>query len=88
MTCDFETFWCFLFSQTERILIYNGAGLWTIYLHDDISNVKREVRYVAIDLSKICVFGEMDMFIATGFNFYFKPDDMEKFMDIIEGIIR
>ena len=72
----------------ERILIYNGAGLWTIYLHDDISNVKREERYVAIDLSKICVFGEMDMFIATGFNFYFKPDDMEKFMDIIEGIIR
>ena len=70
----------------KRIFIYNGVGLWTIDLYNDIADFKREDSYLEIALSEICIFGQAGERICTGFKFFFdKVEDLDKFEHILNN---
>lgn len=73
----------------KRIFIYNGVGLWTIELYNDISDYKREDSYLEIALSEICIFGQAGERICTGFKFFFdNVEDLGRFEHIMNTIIK
>lgn len=73
----------------KRIFIYNGVGLWTIELYNDISDYKREESYLEIALSEICIFGQAGERICTGFKFFFdNTEELDKFENIMNNIIK
>ena len=71
----------------ENMYIYNGAGLWTIDINNNISDFHRDNMCIDISFSEICIFGEGDR-ICTGFKLYFNNDDINKFEEIMRNIIK
>ena len=73
----------------KRIYIYNGVGIWTIDIYNDISDYKKEDMCVDIALSEICIFGQDGERICTKFKFYFNNnEDLNRFEHIMNTIIK
>ena len=77
------------FTMTDKkIYIYNGVGLWTIDLYEDISDYKRHDMCIDIALSELCIFGSSGERMCTGFKLYFNNDDINKLEEILNSIIK
>ncbi len=73
----------------KKIYIHNGVGLWKIDLYNDISDYKKDNLCIEIALSEICIFGQPGIEdICTGFKLYFNNEDLNKFENLLNNIIK
>jgi len=72
----------------RRIIADNGVGIWTVDIKEDITGCTKiqegnfifKVTYFLVNMNK-----EKKM---TGFHFYFKKSDIEKFEKIMSNILK
>lgn len=79
----------------RRIIADNGAGIWTVDIKEDITDWTKvqsgkfifKMTYFSVNMNKEIVFndGKEKM---SGFHFYFKKQDIEKFEKIMSNVLK
>lgn len=79
----------------RRIIADNGVGIWTVDIKEDITGCTKiqegnfifKVTYFLVNMNKEIIFNN-EKEKMTGFHFYFKKSDIEKFEKIMSNILK
>lgn len=79
----------------RRIIADNGVGIWTVDIKEDVTDCVKiqsgkfifKMTYFSVNMNKEIIFNN-EKEKMSGFHFYFKKSDMEKFEKIISNILK